>query len=215
MKRSTDLYRTLDVPPDATPKEIKRAYREKSKKAHPDAGGDAAEFARVSQAYAVLSVPDRRRRYDAGEDPSPPQPVNEAQKHLAFRFTQVLQENLQDESADLILRCRLLLEKDQKEIYAAQPKFEEQLAALKKRLKRIKRKKQTDEPDILIGVIEQQIGLCNLNLAKIPKDLETVKNALEMLQAWEMEPNTVQESLQDLLGDAGKNPFGFRLFTSR
>ena len=63
-----DLYELLDVRPDATDDEIKKAYRSKAREHHPDAtGGDPeseAKFKEVSFAYEVLRDPERRARYD-------------------------------------------------------------------------------------------------------------------------------------------------------
>lgn len=65
---ATDFYEVLGVSPDAGPEEIKAAFRQLGKKYHPDAnpGSQAADerFKRVSEAYSVLSDPDRRREYD-------------------------------------------------------------------------------------------------------------------------------------------------------
>lgn len=62
-----DYYSTLDVPEDAEPMAIKRAYRRAALKNHPDVSKapDARErFLRVQEAYAVLSDPSRRADYD-------------------------------------------------------------------------------------------------------------------------------------------------------
>ncbi len=64
-----NLYDVLGVPPSASAEEIRRAYRALARLIHPDLnpGHDAASrFARLSDAYAVLSDPARRRAYDAG-----------------------------------------------------------------------------------------------------------------------------------------------------
>ncbi len=64
-----DLYALLGVARDATPDDIKRAYRRRARESHPDAGGDEEEFKRVTHAHQVLSDPDRRARYDRfGDD---------------------------------------------------------------------------------------------------------------------------------------------------
>ncbi|MEA3537659.1 MAG: DnaJ domain-containing protein [Pseudomonadota bacterium] len=59
-----DLYDDLGVAKDASPEDIKHAYRKRAKREHPDAGGDAERFSKVSRAYMVLSDPERRKRYD-------------------------------------------------------------------------------------------------------------------------------------------------------
>jgi DnaJ-class molecular chaperone len=60
-------YRILDVGCDATPEQIRHAYRRKVLAAHPDAGRKIAsvdEFKRIRRAYEVLSDPHERQRYD-------------------------------------------------------------------------------------------------------------------------------------------------------
>lgn len=67
-----DYYADLGVSRDASAEAIKRAYRSKARKLHPDVnpGPEAEEeFKRVSQAYDVLSDADKRRQYDMGNDP--------------------------------------------------------------------------------------------------------------------------------------------------
>lgn len=60
----TELYDRLGLSPFTTQAEIKAAYRKLVKSVHPDAGGGADEFAKIQQAYDVLSDPERRKRYD-------------------------------------------------------------------------------------------------------------------------------------------------------
>ena len=59
------LYDILGVPPNATAKEIKTAYRKLAIEHHPDKGGDEEEFKRISEAYSILSDPEKRELYDS------------------------------------------------------------------------------------------------------------------------------------------------------
>lgn len=57
-------YQTLGVDRDATPDEIKRAYRRLASQHHPDKGGDKARFQEIQQAYDTLTDPNRRSGFD-------------------------------------------------------------------------------------------------------------------------------------------------------
>jgi molecular chaperone DnaJ len=73
-----DLYEVLGVERGASDAEIKRAFRKLAQQWHPDVNQDpaaAARFKEVSEAYQILSDPERRQRYDtfgrAGVDGGP------------------------------------------------------------------------------------------------------------------------------------------------
>ena len=66
-----DPYEVLGVARDASQDQIKKAYRKLAKQLHPDTHpGDTKvedRFKQVSAAYAILSDPEMRQRYDRGE----------------------------------------------------------------------------------------------------------------------------------------------------
>lgn len=59
-----DLYETLGVSRGASEAEIKKAYRSKAHKLHPDKGGDKAAFQEINEAYQVLGDKNKRAQYD-------------------------------------------------------------------------------------------------------------------------------------------------------
>jgi curved DNA-binding protein len=68
MAPARDFYETLGVSRDASAEDLQRAYRKLARTYHPDVNKDPGaedRFKEVSEAYEVLSDPDKRRRYDA------------------------------------------------------------------------------------------------------------------------------------------------------
>jgi len=50
-------YQTLGVNKDASPEDIKRAFRKLAMQHHPDRGGDETRFKEIQAAYDVLGDP--------------------------------------------------------------------------------------------------------------------------------------------------------------
>lgn len=79
-----DHYRVLGIPRDATPQEVKRAYRDRVKACHPDRNESPQAntlFHAVHKAYETLRDTERRRAYDERlanyrhvHQPAPPPP---------------------------------------------------------------------------------------------------------------------------------------------
>lgn len=63
-----DYYKILEIPKDASIKEIKKAYRKLARKYHPDVNPNDAsakkKFQEINEANEVLSDPEKRKKYD-------------------------------------------------------------------------------------------------------------------------------------------------------
>lgn len=59
-----DVYKILGVGRLATDEEIKQAYKKLSREYHPDHGGDPAKMAELNSAYALVSTPEARKKYN-------------------------------------------------------------------------------------------------------------------------------------------------------
>ena len=91
-----DYYTTMGVARDATPDDIKRAYRLLSRKFHPDVSKEKdaeARFKDIGEAYEVLKDPEKRSAYDqlganwkAGQDFRPPPEWNAGAEYAGRGF---------------------------------------------------------------------------------------------------------------------------------
>lgn len=67
---SADYYAVLGIERDATPEQIKKAYRRLARELHPDVNpAEEDRFKEVTKAYEVLSDPQKRELHDLGGDP--------------------------------------------------------------------------------------------------------------------------------------------------
>lgn len=123
MVRDDDYYSVLGVPRDATPAQIKQAFRKLARRYHPDvskAPDAAARMKAVNEAYSVLSDAEQRAAYDAGgrratgggtAEP-PPDPRRRRFEDSAFDafFSDLFARHAETPSADLHATIELDLE---------------------------------------------------------------------------------------------------------
>lgn len=55
-------YQTLGIDTNATPDDIKKAYRKLAMKHHPDRGGDSEQFRKIQEAYDALTDPNAQKQ---------------------------------------------------------------------------------------------------------------------------------------------------------
>lgn len=154
------LYEDLGVPPDATDAEIKRAYRKRAQRVHPDKpGGSNEEFQGLKHAYETLSDRSRRDRYDqTGSSDSIDINLAAQNRVISLLFSAIDAIELDElERVNLIdvLRKRIIndRETDQKAIAT----IHSRIAKRERILKRIRRKMKDGKTNILVRALQKDI----------------------------------------------------------
>lgn len=88
-----DYYKVLEINKDASPEDIKKAYRKLARKYHPDLNPNDKEaehkFKEINEANEVLSDPEKRKKYDQyGKDWKHADQFEEARKQQQSRHSQ-------------------------------------------------------------------------------------------------------------------------------
>ncbi|POY74594.1 hypothetical protein BMF94_2355 [Rhodotorula taiwanensis] len=92
LSSDVDHYKVLELPKEATRKQIKERFYDLSRKYHPDAPSTSsdspeqrtARFQQLSQSYSVLSDPDQRRSYDLSRTGSTVPPHRRRPHHPGY-----------------------------------------------------------------------------------------------------------------------------------
>lgn len=184
----TDHYSTLGVPRSADGAAIKRAYRRRSKEAHPDRpGGNTQAMVAINLAYETLSDPARRAHYDQhGEDCPPPPPLDVLARAMVMQlFLQALGQASDQE--DLVRVTRGGVKAAQSQARSAIHGREAKLAKLEKSRGRLKYRGA--EGNFLDDLFVQQISALREQIEKARAHVKVCERALEVLQEFEYHPD--------------------------
>lgn len=173
-------YETLGLQPDATPKDIKRAFRAKSMAAHPDReGGSHEAMAEVNRAYEVLSNPERRAQYDQTGDDKPQASIrDQATGVLADLFAKALEHD-----ENVVSVARRSIEGAREEARARLEMIKRKVAALQSRRDKIRVK--DGEVNLAHAIIDGQVVQANNQVQQIERHLEIMAEVRKMLDAYE------------------------------
>lgn len=174
------LYEDLGVPPDASSEEIRKAYRERASKEHPDKGGSVKRFQVIQKAYSVLGKRDKRARYDAsGEAEEGPTIRSQALQQLAMMMFQLIdRDNKDPEWMDLMGELRNIVQAGNKRLAESEQTTKAKAAGYLRVAKRMRGKK--GKQNVLKEMILRQAKATEESLvglkekAKVGKEMWTI-----------------------------------------
>jgi curved DNA-binding protein CbpA len=185
-----NYYDFLEIDSNATQEEIKKAYRKKAVKLHPDKGGNEKDFSLLNEAYQVLSDEEARRIYDAtGKSIHNPIEIEEeANSLLVGVFDQTLDYEPEDFKYGLLdyikedIESRLVARKRDVKI------LEKAMSKLERMLNKIKRKTKDEEGgNIFNQHIKSKIKTKQQDLSLAHLDIKIIKESLRLLDDYECE----------------------------
>lgn len=185
------LYEDLGVARGADAAAIKRAFRRKAQKAHPDKhGGDAREFDRVARAYRVLGNESRRLNYDqTGADGQAPEVSEEVavMQMLAGVLISMI-DQVDVEHSDLIGLIRQHFTQQMQQLAIAEARLRKAIRLRERACERIRRK--GGGANLLASFLASDIANGRRNLAAGDRTRERVQHAMAMLDDYECAGST-------------------------
>lgn len=182
---SADHYATLGVPKEATDAQIKKAFRRKASKAHPDRGGDGEEMAELNAAWACLSDPIRRKQYDeTGVDTEAPSVENAGEAMLRGVFDGVLTQSI--DTVNIVARVRAILLDEASKMLQQSSQIAQATRALNKARNRVK-KKSREGVNLYHQLIDSKLRTLAAGRLETDQRMAALKEALRLLDDYEDE----------------------------
>lgn len=201
-------YDTLGVGRDASPDAIKKAYRKRASKAHPDKGGTAEEMAKVNRALEVLSDPQRRDDYDrTGSDGQTMTVAQEAEDLLMGAMTSVLdvpQGKFIKAVADTLAGMGAKLDAAMSNNAGTRKRLQKRRDAID----------CTSERNLAAMIIDQKIAEIDRAEATHKRMGEVLAAARELFKAYTSKEEVVPPTLGDFIHERGASG-GVRFFNLR
>ena len=179
---TTDPYDVLGVDRDATPADVKKAYRRRAKDTHPDAGGDPEQFEKVHKSYLVLMDPAKRGRFDATgtmeDNPAASAPF----QLMVSTIDKLLDQIDAPWEHDLVDLARKQLQQQKAQIEGGRQGIDQHRKKIVRTVGRFKSKKGNNALEAIIARRLQAIELAD---ARAKDDLAVVTAAIELLADYE------------------------------
>lgn len=184
-----DLYAILKIKRNVKPETIKKAFRRRSMQTHPDRGGTQAEFEQVRLAYAILSDPAKKARYDAtGEiDSNSAAKIQSAVLGMAMGYfidaiNQCVNKRKSPQRDNVLEIVRITVRQqisEHRKALQAGKDAEKVIAEVQSRLT------SKDPEDFIRQGIEAQVAKLHADFKQIEEQIHLREQVLEMLKVYE------------------------------
>jgi curved DNA-binding protein CbpA len=180
-----DLYMALGVARDADRAEIRRAYRDKARSAHPDVGGSPEEFARIKVAHDTLTDEARRQRYDeTGEvedtplDPHSVQLLDMLAASLDLAMLKLSKQSLVPKNSDMVQLTREALDERRQGWFDLRSELEKTAVRSRELLGRFS---GGISDNLMETVVVRRLGVCQKEIEALDERIKLADEALEVL----------------------------------
>jgi curved DNA-binding protein CbpA len=202
-----NLYEILGVSRDATPEEIKSAYRKLAMRHHPDRGGGEVEFKRIQTAYDCLSDSDRRKRYDeTGQENEQQGPTKEQAAEMMVMAS--LMECVKDqdfEHTDIVYELKRAFGAKAKQFEAERTGLEKQIA----RTERAKNRLIGGKADAFEAMVDARIAGLKAHVERKKAEQEIADLCVQFLStmSWAHKPHSPQSQIHSPMSRAARQSF--------
>ena len=199
-----NLYKILGVAKDATQKEIKTAYRELSKKHHPDKqGGDTNLFAQIAEAYEVLSDESKRDMYDqTGKIPGANKNHAKLAGLIETLFIPMIYKYHDSPQLDLIKQFIIALERMIDLSIEASDNIAKDLGILIISKTKIS---TSSEDTLIIELLESKINSLSNSINQAKEEIEFLKWCINYMQHYKYKVTEQIKSSDDIASEVYKN----------
>jgi DnaJ-class molecular chaperone len=173
-------YQTLGLDKNATHSDIKKSYRSKAQKNHPDRGGDESLFMQIQRAYDTLSDLDKRDHYDRTGQDDKPSMEDEANARLSQLFSELIIRDSQ--RGDMVKAAINAVIQSSCTLQSRTGSNDALIKSLGKRRDRIKRK--TEGPNLYIQAIDGKVAALDQDNKVIAHEIELNTTLMAMLEEY-------------------------------
>lgn len=180
------LYDDLGVRPDASPEQIKQAYRKLAMEYHPDRpGGNEAKFRKVQAAFDVLRDEAQRARYDETGETEEDCLMPEALQAIASMMNTILDE---DEPVDPIAIMREAVKRKSQSNKMKLNAVTRKMNRETRLVKRFRNKKNFDQ-NVLSAMVEKRLEHFREEIKCGNRAEQVNELVLEILEDYEFTPS--------------------------